>query len=408
MNELVKIESTQLESVVKESGLAIQEGEEIKQSYLPFIIALSEIQENAGKINFDNPQPIDETIARELRLKTVKIRTGASDLKDSRKRTFLLKGNLEQAAYNLIAASCKLTEETFVNVEKAREIAENKRKAERRNQRVEILTPLGFDYSYTDLSNMPDEQFDSLVSVIKKDIEEKKQAELKAENERIEKEKAEKTFLSRKLELLNMGAKEDEGKIILICKENEDFSNIIYVNDLIALTDDKYENYKSEFMATVKVNKEYDEAQRLENIRLKKEAKERERLAEIERKKQSDLLAAEKAKAEKERKEAEEKAAKLKAENDDKLEAERKERERLANELKAKQDKEAAELKAKQEAENKAKSAPDKEKALVYAKQIESIALPEIDSEEIYSLILKADEYLKKLAAGLRKNLERF
>jgi len=164
---------------------------------------------------------------------------------------------------------------------------------------------------------------------------------------------------------------------------------------------------EAERIAKEKAEEEAREAQRLENIRLKKEAEERERLAEIERKKQADLLAAEKAKAEKERKELEERAAKLKAENDAKLEAERKERERLANELKAKQDKEAAELKAKQEAEKKAKAAPDKENALAYAKQIESIVLPEIGNEEIYSLILKADEYLKKLAVGLRQNIER-
>jgi len=125
-NQLIKIESQELEKVVSESGLAIQEGEEIKQSYLPFVSQLAEIQAQASKINFDNPQPIDETIARELRLKTVKIRTGAKNLKDERKRIHLLKGNLEQAAYNLIAASCELTEETFNNVEKAREIAEKK------------------------------------------------------------------------------------------------------------------------------------------------------------------------------------------------------------------------------------------------------------------------------------------
>ena len=114
---------TQLEEIVKNSGLEIQEGEQIKKSYLPFLEQLSEVQQQSAKINFSAPGKLDEDIARALRLKTVKIRTGASDLKDDRKRIYLLKGNLEQAAYNLIAASCKLIEEEFYRVEKAREIA---------------------------------------------------------------------------------------------------------------------------------------------------------------------------------------------------------------------------------------------------------------------------------------------
>jgi len=120
-------EIVKFDEVIKQSGLAIQEGEEIKQSYLPFAIQLAGIQDQAGKINFEKPTPTDEIIARDLRLRTVKIRTGASDLKDSRKKIHLLKGNLEQAAYNLIAASCKLSEEAFTTVEKARENAEAKR-----------------------------------------------------------------------------------------------------------------------------------------------------------------------------------------------------------------------------------------------------------------------------------------
>src|ERR1017187_6838122 len=143
MEHIVKVETEQLEVIVKQSGLEkIEEGEDIKKSYLPFLMNLAEIQEQAKKINFDNPVGIDETIAKELRLKTVKIRTGAMDVKEGRKKVYLLKGTLEQAAYNLIAASCKLTEEAFVTVEKAREIAETKRKMVLRIERLEILKPL--------------------------------------------------------------------------------------------------------------------------------------------------------------------------------------------------------------------------------------------------------------------------
>ena len=190
-NQIAKIETTQLEKVVKESGLQIQEGEEIKKSYLPFVVQLSEIQAQSSKINFDSPEMIDETIARELRLKTVKIRTGAEVLKDQRKRGYLLRGNLEQAAYNLIASSCKLTEETFFNVEKAREIAEKKRKEALKIERQEKLSPYTEDVVLYPLGEMSEEQFNSLYITLRTAHENQLEAERKAEEERIAKEKAE-------------------------------------------------------------------------------------------------------------------------------------------------------------------------------------------------------------------------
>jgi len=163
-NEIAIIKPTELEEVIKSSGLQIQEGEEIKQSYLPYLIQLAEIQEQSSKINYDLPTAIDETIARELRLKTVKIRTGASDLKDSRKKIHLLKGNLEQASYNLIAASCKLAEETFVNVEKAREIAAKKAKSELHEARLLKLSEFCDNAQIYPLGDMTENDFDSLIS----------------------------------------------------------------------------------------------------------------------------------------------------------------------------------------------------------------------------------------------------
>ncbi len=196
IEKLVKIKSTQLEEVVKKSGIAIQEGEEIKQSYLPFVCKLAEIQEQAVKINFNDPKKIDETIARELRLKTVKIRTGAGDLKEDRKKIYLLKGNLEQAAYNLIAASCKVAEESFLQVEKSKEIREEKVKQERLTIRLEKLIPYseGIDLSFYNLKDMTDESFQIIFEGFKNKYDQKKEAERVEEELRlakIEKDKKE-------------------------------------------------------------------------------------------------------------------------------------------------------------------------------------------------------------------------
>lgn len=341
--ELVRVETNQLEEIIKFSGLEIQEGEQIKQSYLPFLNDLATIQEQSKKINFENPTSIDESIARELRLKTVKVRTGASDLKDSRKKIHLLKGNLEQASFNLISASCKLAEESFMNIEKAREIAEKAQKEARKSTRIEKLNTFDFDYSFVDLLNMEDESFDKLISTLEDAKTAKIEAEKKAEAERIAREKAE---------------------------------------------------------------QERIEAQRVENEKLKAEAAEKEKQIAKERAeaeaKQKAIEA--KAKAEADKKEAElkierKKQDKIQAELREKAESERKEKERIELELKAKKE---AELKAEQqriEVENIAKKEADKIAKAPIKKQlgfwVDSFSLPNcaINNETSRDIILKFDAF---------------
>lgn len=348
MDKLAKVDSAQLEEVVKNSGLAIQEGEEIKQSYIPFLVQLSEIQDQANKIDFAKPTPTDELIARDLRLKTVKIRTGASDLKDSRKRIHLLKGNLEQAAYNLIAASCKLAEETFVTVEKAREIAEAKRQAELKTVRdAEILPFIEFVPAGLDMGKMTEEDYQKLLSGAKMQMDAKIEVEKKAEAERIAAEQARLA---------------EEKRI------------------------------------------------REENERLKKEAEEKEKQLEAERAKaEQERKAAEEkarkerealeAKAEAERKKAAEIARIEKEKADAVLKAEQEAKAKLEAELKAKAD---AEDKARKEAElfaKKAAAAPDKDKLLALAIQISTMKLPELKTAEAKAILSDVETLIAKTAA---------
>ncbi|HUX56257.1 MAG TPA: hypothetical protein VMV77_04740 [Bacteroidales bacterium] len=338
---LVIIEPNQLEEVVRNSGLQIQEGEEIKQSYLPFLNQLSEIQSQASKINFESPNDLDENIARELRLKTIKVRTGSLNLKNDRKKLSMLKGNLEQASYNVIAASCKLTEEIFSNVEKAREIAEKKNKEQLRADRTEKLSPYTESASMYPLGEMSEQQFNELHSGLRISHENKLAAEKKAEEDRIAKGKAE---------------------------------------------------------------AEAREAQRLENIRLQEEAKEREkqiayerekvreeneekeRFAEVERKMNARILADQKERADKERVELLAKAEK-----------ERIARENIEAEIKRKKDADDKLKRDKAAAEKKAKLAPDKEKLLAFGQALNDVPRPEIKSIEAASIMANINGLLVKL-----------
>jgi hypothetical protein len=94
---------------------------------------------------------------------------------------------------------------------------------------------------------------------------------------------------------------------------------------------------------------------RKENEQLKKEAEERERIAKIEAEKRAKEETARIAKADAERKEREEKERKAKELYEANLKAEREKRERVEREEKIKRDKLEAELKAKADAERKAK-----------------------------------------------------
>jgi len=340
---LAVIKPNQLEEVIKDSGLAIQEGEEIKQSYLPFLNQLAEIQSHAGKINFENPTDLDENIARELRLKTVKVRTGSETLKNDRKRLSLLKGNLEQASYNIIAASCKLTEEVFFNVEKAREIAEKKRKAQLKIDREEKLSPYTEAAFLYPLGEMSEDQFNELYSGLRIAHENKLAAEKKAEEERL--------------------AEIEAGRI-------------------------RQENIRLE---NIKLQKEAEKREKqitAERERIRKENEEKDRLAEIEHKKNAEILKAQQEKANKER-------AELLAT----AEKERIRRQNIEAEVKRKKDADDKLKRDRAAEEKKARLAPDKTKLLAFGQALNNVPRPEIKSVEAVEVMAAINGMLARLDA---------
>lgn len=336
-----KIEPTELDTVINASGLAIAEGEATKQQYLPFVIQLAEIQDQANRINFDNPTDVDMTIARELRLKTVKIRTGASDLKDSRKKIHLLKGNLEQASFNVIATSCKIAEESFAVVEKAREIAEKKRieglEVSRRAEMEQFI-----DIIPAGLGSMSDEVYDYYLNSAKNAHEAKLAAIQQAALGRIAKEKAD----AEEAERLRLLAEKE--KVDAAAKQAELEAELARQKALAAESEAKLE-------AERKAHAEAVEKQRLIDLAAKEAAeKAANEAARIEREKQAEIdRAAAEAKrlADEKQAEADRLAAEQKRLADEKLAEEQAKTARIEAELKAAKDKEAADLKAKQEAE---------------------------------------------------------
>lgn len=386
---LATIDATGLDAVVKNSGLPAQEADEIKSSYLPFLTQLSDTQSQATKINFNNPSELDENIARELRLRTVKIRTAAEKMKEERKRMYLLRGNLEQASYNLIASSCKLVEEVFFNVEKAREIAEKKRKEDLKRDRAEKLSPYTEDVALYPLGEMSEDQFSSLYATLRASHERQIEEERKAEAERqmLAAEKA--LHEERKNSILDFWQFTPEDK------KDSNFGTIS-------------EKDWNDFVADLK-NKKAEHEKEQECIR-----RENERLAEEAKKKQEQLEAQQakaKAEAEAQKKIFEEAQVRAEAERKaliEKAEKEQAEKKRIEAELKAKL---VAEEKAKKDeerrkkdAEKKARLAPDKDKLIDFAKSIDALVRPEIKAIEAATIIANANSLLCKVRDYIIEN----
>lgn len=160
---------------------------------------------------------------------------------------------------------------------------------------------------------------------------------------------------------------------------------------------------EEERIAKEKAEAEAREQQRLENERLKAEAEEKEKQlaearakAEAERKELEEKAREEKAVAEAKLKAEREAKEKLEAELKAKAEAEQK----AKREAEAKA---AAELKAKQDAEKKAKAAPDKEKLNDFAKMLDELVLPELKSEEANKVLSDAKTLLAKVSNFIRE-----
>jgi hypothetical protein len=352
--EATEIEvSQELQIVLHDSGLELTEAEQIKQSYLPFFIELSEIKKASKKISFENPTELDEKIARELRIKTMKVRTRSEEIKENRKKIHMLKANVEQSAWNLIRDTCKLEEEHFTSVEKRRELIEKARQEAVRVERVNELQPYSeFVPVGIDLARMAGEDYAKFLNGAKLQYEAKQEAIRKSELERIERERVQLLHNERKNLLLN----------------DWQFVPDEYRADNLGLYNDSQWEQINHLVSRSKVAYQKEQERiRIENEKLKAEKEAAEKLA-----------AEQKAKADAERKVMEEKARKEREEAAAKLKAEQEANAKLEAELKAKADaerkaKEEVEAKAKAEeaarikAEKKAAAAPDKEKLLNWA-----------------------------------------
>lgn len=358
-----KSEIVKLEINPDEYGLQKHEAEQIQSVFVPMLDKLKEYEDAYNNIV---SQPISEKVckdARELRLKLVKVRTGTADIHKKAKAYYLAGGRAVDGLKNTVTFAITGKEEELEKIEKYYENLEKERIAKLQEERAASLLPYDVDGSLMNLGQMTDDVWNNYFTGTKLAYQARIEAEQKAEQERIAKEKAE--------------AEERER---------------------IRLENERLKKEAEEREAKMKAEREEAERKLAEERRIAEEQRLRiEEEARKEREEREKILAAERAKAEEERKKIEEENRKREAEQRAKIEAERKERERIEAELKAKKDAEEAAKKAEEAARKKAERAPDKTKLIALAKVISEIQLPDVKSEEANKIVSDVKILLDKV-----------
>lgn len=375
--------NTEVEKIIQESHLPAEQGAQIKDSYKDFWNRIAEVQANSSKVNFDDPNSVDSKIAGDLRKQTVKIRTGALALKDERKKEYLLKGNVEQAMYNLIKSNCELMESNLEKVEKAIELKEKARIEELKRNRADAMRPYFDNYEHIlmmhpNLGVLTDEQFDMLVAGYKATQEAKIQAGIKADQERLERAEKERVFQERRLAIAPLAQYNPEGVLLTFDMSEELFQSII-------------KNLRDEKERIDAAN----ELSRKEAERLK-QVLEQERIKnEAEAKRLKDIADAEKAEA-----------ARLKAIADAELKKLQEEKQAAEDALTLKRNQELKVKQQEEAAKKKAAKAPDKQKLLELAATLDLVSFPAVTSIEAQKILDDVEILIDKVVNHIKTKVE--
>lgn len=314
---------TQLQINAADYGLEEIKAKQISDMFKPMLDKMTELEVQYNEVIKRPMEPETIQMAHDLRLAYVKVRTGTAAIHKDLKAFYLQGGrfvdgwkNAQLMASQGIEEKLKGIEDHFVNIK-------NTRIEKLKEERAVKLRKFDIEFIPDQLGEMDPSVWDNYISGVKLNYEAQKEAEQKAEKERldlIEKEKIEQERIRKENEQLKIEAEERE---------------------------------RSE-----RIEKEIREKEEIR--RLTKEREEREAREQAEKEREEKELAEQKIREEKAQKEREVYEAKL--------ENERKERERIAAELKAKEE---AERKAKAEEEERIQAElnmgdADKVKGLIY------------------------------------------
>lgn len=282
-----------VEIKAEEYGLTSDKAKEVELGFSPSIEKLNELKPEYDLL-IQKEISVDVCKeAKNLRLRFVKVRTGTEKIHKALKAFYLAGGRFVDAWKNKQMTISEEVEQKLKDIEEYYERIEIKKKEERKVLRLQELEKIEHTGEGLDILEMDDSLWAIVFTGLKKEYLDRKEAELKTEEERIAKEKAEREAQER------------------IRKENDRLKKEAEEKDRKA-KEEREAHEKA--MAEVRAKAEAEKKKQEETIRKQKEETER---------KQKEIEA--KAKAEQE---------KLKKEAEEKEETARKDRERLEKQLK--------------------------------------------------------------------------
>jgi len=341
--------TNQIAIVAKESGLQPSKVDELLKNFAGYFSQAKELAEEAKSIVVTDESQTDLMLqARESRLKLKAIRVEAEKTRKELKEQSLREGRAIDGVSNLIKALIVPVEEHLEKQERYAEIKELERIQARYESRIEKLTPYVDDITLYNIKDMSDDAFAKLLESSIAADKAKKEAEAKAEADRLAEEKRQKLFNDRRIELAPY----------------RDFMEMTI--NLLDMSEEDYQKLLGKVRAA---KKEYDDKQ--EQIR-----KENEELRKKE---------------EASRKAKEEAEAKLKAEKEAQTKKEA--------DIKAAEE---AKTKAEEEAKRQALLAPDKDKLNKLAADLDSFKFPAVESQEAGDVLSEVRTMLDNVTAYIR------
>ena len=175
-----------------EFGLTVETAANIENQFAPMLAKMTELEvEFNGVLALDKSLPTTAKKARELRLKYKDVRVGTEKIHKVQKAYYLNGGRFVDSWKNIQAIASQNNEEVLESIEKHAENLEKERLERLQILRVALLADYVENASDLMLSSMPDDVFEAYLTTKKQQFEDRKAAELKAEADRIAREKAE-------------------------------------------------------------------------------------------------------------------------------------------------------------------------------------------------------------------------
>ena len=207
-----------------EFGLTVETAANIENQFAPMLAKMTELEvEFNGVLALDKSLPTTAKKARELRLKYKDVRVGTEKIHKVQKAYYLNGGRFVDSWKNIQAIASQNNEEVLESIEKHAENLEKERLERLQLLRVALLADYVENASDLMLSSMPDDVFEAYLTTKKQQFEDRKAAELKAEQDRIAREKAEaEAREAQRLENIRLKAEADkrEAEIEAERKEN--------------------------------------------------------------------------------------------------------------------------------------------------------------------------------------------